>query len=297
LAAPGVRCDLLLADAGLAGLDGVLAAARALPACRLALLTNLTESDPSLTPAGADAVLVKPATRAGMAALLLQLFAPERPGGGQRPAAPQFPGVRILLVEDHPINQEIAVALLQACAIEVELAVNGRDAIDCLRADDAARRYQLVFMDLHMPELDGHAATLQLRQDPRLAALPIIAMTANALPEEWQRCKREGFNDRISKPLIPAALHRLLQQYLPASGHAVAGARAASVAMALPDTVPGLDLAQARASVNGNEALLLKVLRWFRRDEQDCAARIRAALERGDHAAALRHAHALRGLA
>ena len=247
-------------------------------------------------PAGADAVLVKPATRAGMVALLMQLFAPERRArGSQRPAAPQFPGTRVLLVEDHPINQEIAVALLRACAIQVDLAANGRDAVERLLSADTAQRYQLVFMDLHMPELDGHAATLRLRQDARLAALPIIAMTANALPEDWQRCKGEGFNDRISKPLIPAVLHRLLQQYLPAGGQA--GAAAAPLAAPLPDMVPGLDLAQARASVNGNEALLLKVLRWFRRDERDCAVRIRAALERDEHAAAQRHAHALRGLA
>jgi len=295
----GAGYDLLLADAGLPGLRQLQAAARATAACKLALLTNLTESDPApaLPADGADAVLVKPATRAGMAELLLQLFAPEhRLGGARRPAPPQFPGVRILLVEDHPINQEIAVALLQACAIQVDLAGNGREAIARLQAADAAQRYQLVFMDLHMPELDGHAATLQLRQDARLAALPIIAMTANAQAEEWQRCQRAGFNDRISKPLIPAVLYRLLAQYLPAGGQP-GRQRAIGAAAVLPAVVAGLDLARARSGVNDNDALLLKVLRWFRRDEHDCAIRIRAALERQDHALALRHAHALRGLA
>ncbi len=205
--------------------------------------------------------------------------------------APQFGGARVLLVEDNDINQEIAVGLLGACGIEVDVAANGRDAIERLQG----RRYELVFMDLHMPELDGHAATVRLRRDARFDALPIIAMTANAMPEERRRCQEEGFNDHISKPLIPAELHRMLQQYL-APGAQERRPRAPA-AGALPAIVPGLDLACARRGVNGDEALLLKVLRLFRRDQHDCAARIRAAVARHDLGTAVRHAHSLRGLA
>ncbi|USX17258.1 ATP-binding protein [Oxalobacteraceae bacterium OTU3CAMAD1] len=220
------------------------------------------------------------------------------PAPGQRACIPQFKGTRVLLVEDNDINQEIAVGLLGACGIEVDLAVNGREAIDLLQAAGMERYYQLVFMDLHMPELDGHAATMRLRGDARFDALPIIAMTANAMPEQRQRCMEEGFNDHLSKPLIPAELHRMLHQYLPAATAGRPGGGAAGApAVALPDSLPGLDMACARRGVDGDEALLLKVLRLFRRDERDCAGRIRAAVARGDYHAAGRHAHSLRGVA
>nr|WP_315213406.1 two-component regulator propeller domain-containing protein [uncultured Duganella sp.] len=213
---------------------------------------------------------------------------------------PQFPGARVLLVEDNHVNQEIAVGLLGACGIEVDLAVNGRESIELLEGRQAAgigRGYQLVFMDLHMPELDGHAATVRLRRDARFDALPIIALTANAMPEQRQRCLDEGFNDHISKPLIPAELHRMLRRHLPAAMENRTRGEAGVPAGTLPDTLPGLDMACARRGVDSDEALLLKVLRVFRRDERDCAARIGEAVARRDHGAVVRHAHSLRGVA
>ncbi|MCU6502672.1 response regulator, partial [Rugamonas sp. A1-17] len=171
----------------------------------------------------------------------------------------------------------------------------------------AAQRYQLVFMDLHMPVLDGHAATLQLRQDRRFDRLPIIALTANAMADQWRRCQREGFDDRLSKPVIPAELYRMLQHYLPVGLRAAwdeggdeggdEGEDAGAAPAALPAGVPGLDLAAARQAVNGDEALLLKVLRLFRHEERHGAGRIRAAIGRRDYEEAARHAHTLRGLA
>ncbi|MBP1202881.1 signal transduction histidine kinase/HPt (histidine-containing phosphotransfer) domain-containing protein/sugar lactone lactonase YvrE [Duganella sp. 1411] len=225
------------------------------------------------------------------------LAPPPHGAPGQWSHAPRFGGARVLLVEDNDINQEIAVGLLNACGIEVDVAPNGRAAVERLLAA-AGGRYQLVFMDLHMPELDGHAATARLRRDARFDALPIIAMTANAMPEERRRCAEEGFNDHISKPLIPAELHRLLQQYLAPLMKDLPGEHGAGLAGgALPAGVPGLDLASALRAVNGDQALLLKVLRLFQRDEHDRVARIRAALAEGDHGAAVRHAHSLRAVA
>jgi signal transduction histidine kinase/ligand-binding sensor domain-containing protein/CheY-like chemotaxis protein/HPt (histidine-containing phosphotransfer) domain-containing protein len=301
----GPRFDLLLADAALPGLSGPellrQAAARQSPQPKVALLTGTGEDESAgaAQGAGGDAWLVKPVTRASLSDALLQLFAPELRGStpGQRLAVPQFSGARILLAEDNLINQEITVGLLEACGIEVDVVMNGREAIDRLLAADA-HYYHLVFMDLHMPELDGHAATIRLRQIQRFAALPIVALTANAMPEERLRCKQEGFADLINKPLIPGDLHRMLEQYLPARSHAGGRARnRRAPTPALPDSVPGLDMARARLAVNGNDALLLKVLRLFRREQHDGATRIRAALALQDHSGALRHAHTLRGLA
>jgi signal transduction histidine kinase/ligand-binding sensor domain-containing protein/CheY-like chemotaxis protein/HPt (histidine-containing phosphotransfer) domain-containing protein len=210
---------------------------------------------------------------------------------------PRFEGVRILLTEDNDINQQIAIELLTRCNIEVEVAANGRLALECLQAH-APDYYQLVFMDLQMPEMDGHAATRRIRADARYAALPVIAMTASAMYEERQRCKDEGFNDHISKPLIPAELYRMLGQRLSAFLDAdQPPPDGAGHVLALPAVLPGIDLVRARASVDGNEALLSKLLRSFATGQRDTAHRIATALRQQDIAGAVRHAHTLRGLA
>nr|WP_301549493.1 response regulator [Duganella sp. BJB1802] len=201
------------------------------------------------------------------------------------------------MAEDNQVNREIAVGLLEACGIQVDLAHDGREALERLGAADAAQRYQLVFMDLHMPVLDGHAATLELRQDRRFDRLPIIALTANAMADQWRRCQREGFDDRLSKPVIPAELYRMLQHYLPVGLRAAwdGGGDGGAAPAALPASVPGLDLAAARQGVNGDEALLLKVLRLFCHEERHGAGRIRAAIGRRDYEEAARHARRCAG--
>ncbi|NVM77545.1 signal transduction histidine kinase/CheY-like chemotaxis protein/ligand-binding sensor domain-containing protein/HPt (histidine-containing phosphotransfer) domain-containing protein [Duganella sp. SG902] len=266
---------------------------------RFALLTaGATQAaDEAALAAGVDAMLAKPVTRGSLLATLTRLFAPAPADDGAREAVPQFKGARVLLAEDNAINQEIAVGMLRACGIEVEVAGSGRIAIERLRAADAPRRYQLVLLDLHMPEIDGHTVALRLRADRRFDALPIIAVTANVLPDERRRCKEAGFNDHLGKPLMPAELYRVLARYLPAATHTAPRGPGAEATPALPDEVAGLDLAHARKSVNGDDALLLKVLRMFLRDERDCGARLRAALAAADHEAAERHAHSLRAVA
>nr|WP_229264309.1 two-component regulator propeller domain-containing protein [Duganella sp. 1411] len=296
--------DLVLADTDLLlGGTDLMLGGTALPAPaadagrpRRALLASAAEDEARAGPV--DACLVKPVTRAALADTLLRLFAPGRRRGdpGQPPRAPRFDGARVLLVEDNAINQEIALGLLRACGVEVDLAANGREAVERLAQAGAAGRYQLVLMDLHMPELDGYAATVRLRGDARLDALPIIAMTASVMPAERQRCRDDGFDDHLGKPLIPAELYALLGRYLPAAA-VPSRRRAPAPPEGVADPDPDLDLAVARHGVDGNEALLWKVLRMFRDDEHDRVARIRAALGRGEHGAAERHAHSLRGLA
>ena len=210
---------------------------------------------------------------------------------------PRFDGARVLLTEDNAINQQIAVELLTRCNIEVDVTANGRLALECLQAH-APDYYQLVFMDLQMPEMDGHAATRHIRADARYAALPVIAMTASAMYEERQRCKEEGFNDHISKPLIPADLYRMLAQRLSAFRSPDQPLPpGAGRAPGLPAALPGVDLVRARASVNGNDGLLSKLLRSFAEGQRDAAHRIEAALQQHDIDSATRHAHTLRGLA
>jgi CheY-like chemotaxis protein len=134
-----------------------------------------------------------------------------------RQMAKTLAGARILLVEDNPINREVAQELLRRNGLVVDIATNGREAVDAVNA--ASRAYDAVLMDVSMPVLDGYAATRELRADQRHHALPIIAMTAYALEEEAQRCRDAGMNDFIAKPFrIDTLLDVLLKHVRPYPG-------------------------------------------------------------------------------
>ena len=112
-------------------------------------------------------------------------------------------GIRVLLVEDNEMNQQVATELLESAGAIVTIANHGGEAVKILTEGDQAPPFDVVFMDLQMPEMDGFTATKLLRRDPRLKKFPIIAMTAHALVEERQRCLDAGMNDHVSKPIDP----------------------------------------------------------------------------------------------
>jgi two-component system sensor histidine kinase/response regulator len=131
---------------------------------------------------------------------------------GSEDAAP-LAGLTLLLVDDHPAFRQVAEALLGQAGAEVLLAGHGAEALECL----AAQSVDAVLMDIQMPVMDGLAATRTIRERPEWAGLPVIAMTANARPEERERCLDAGMTDAIGKPFDPVVLIELILQRVGAS--------------------------------------------------------------------------------
>ncbi len=121
-------------------------------------------------------------------------------------------GVRLLLVEDNLVNQKVVLAMLRKRGYQIEIANDGREALDKL--DTAAPPYDLVLMDVQMPVLDGLETTRVLRRDPRWERLPVLAMTAHAMTGDREKCLEAGMNGYISKPVQPAPLITTLERHL-----------------------------------------------------------------------------------
>ncbi|MDH1631337.1 response regulator [Pseudomonas mosselii] len=121
---------------------------------------------------------------------------------------------RILLVEDNPVNQLVAKGMLGKLGCQVQVAAHGQEALDCLEQGS----FDLVLMDCNMPVMDGYEASRRIRQSSRWPELPIVALTANAMPEERERCRAAGMNDYLSKPFRREELLALIEHWVPVSG-------------------------------------------------------------------------------
>jgi len=224
------------------------------------------------------------------------LVVPEEAGAAPAELA-ALRGARVLLAEDNELNRQVASELLGEAGLIVDAAFDGRQAVDMVRAGD----YDLVLMDMQMPELDGLSATRELRQDPRLADLPIVAMTANAMEADRQRCAEAGMNGFVAKPIEPEALWRELLRWVkpgPREGASPAPKAAeANVQGQLPKGIEGVDMAAGLRRVLGKADRYLALLRGFVTSQPDAAARIRQAIAAEDLLTAEREAHTLKGLA
>jgi len=264
-----------------------------------------------------EGFLVKPVTKSMIVDTLVNVFAHEGEAAtvtANGEQAMRLRGARILLTEDNDINQQIAIELLEGTGATVTVANNGREALDLLSNGPQPPPFDVVLMDLQMPEMDGYQATAKLRSDARFAALPIIAMTAHATIEEKQRCLAAGMNDHISKPIDPSALFETVARYYrsaPGTSASVppnaktsdpvvktAGTPVESRAdnMEIP-TVEGLNSAEGLLRVAGNRKLYLKLLRQFSVQQSDAPVQITELLKAGDRHAAERTAHTVKGVA
>jgi two-component system sensor histidine kinase/response regulator len=250
-----------------------------------------------------DGFLVKPVTKSMIVDTLVNVFATS--GDTATTGAVQTTrllGARILLAEDNEINQQIATELLEGVGATVKVATTGREAVEILWNGPHPPPFDIVLMDLQMPEMDGYQATAKLRSSVRFTALPIVAMTAHATIEERQRCLAAGMNDHIAKPIDPDNLFETVERfYKPVKTvDTDAEPKRSAVRSDGADEMPsiaGLDTKGGLVRVGGNGALYLKLLRQFVEQQGPTVTQVRDALVKGDVALAERLAHSLKGVA
>jgi two-component system sensor histidine kinase/response regulator len=306
----------VLLDWQMSGLDGVQTA-KAIQALALATHPQLAivtaharhELRQQATLLGITHILSKPVSPSLLFEILLDLANLEPEDGPEegtpvrarvnRSALSSIYGARVLLVEDNELNQQVASELLTGIGLHVDLAGDGQQGLDLL---DSGRPYDLVLMDMQMPVLTGLQATEAIRADGRFPDLPIIAMTANVMSEDRQRCEQAGMNDFIGKPIEPDVLWSTLLRWIAprqtdakaANGYTLPPQSESAVEA---PRIAGLDTAAGLRRVLGNLTTYYKMLQTFVRDQAALPLRLETALTTGDHTDAQALLHTLRGVA
>ncbi len=201
----------------------------------------------------------------------------------------------VLLVEDNLINQQVAQELLAGMGLQVTTVNNGVQAIETLAHND----FDLVLMDLQMPEMDGYEATRQIRADDRYQELPVIAMTAHAMADEREQCLAAGMNEHVPKPIDPAHLYNVLSRWLkPATDQSPPhlASRPEDSGIDFPESLPGIDLHWGLERVGGNRQLFYNLLKEFVTNHSQDFVSLEADLKRGEFDNAKRTLHTLQGV-
>lgn len=201
-------------------------------------------------------------------------------------------GARILLAEDHPVNQNLTREILHQAGCSVEIAEDGQKTVTAVR--ERGDSFDAILMDVQMPVMDGFEATRRIRNELGRLDLPIIAMTAKVLGDERQRCLEVGMDDYVPKPIhipnIYAALLRWIEPHnqIPgsAAGSPLPGNGDAQPADAegdqLPDRIPAIDIKSGLSRAMGNKALYVQLLAQFARGNETLGKDVAAAIARGD---------------
>ncbi|WP_246296945.1 response regulator [Allochromatium humboldtianum] len=258
---------------------------------------------------GVAGFLTKPVTPSTLLDTIMQAIGREvsnltRAAGRQEEsseAIASLRGAHVLLVEDNELNQELALELLTSNGVSVEIAANGREALERLAGES---RFDGVLMDCQMPVMDGYTATRAIRARPELAGLPVIAMTANVMSGDREKALAAGMNDHIGKPINVREMFTTMAKWIrPAQPNAAPVAVEAgstvdvdSEAGALPE-LPGIDVQAGLAISQNDQRLYRKLLRRFRDSEGDFGKRFATARRNFDPEAATRYAHTLKGVA
>ncbi len=306
--------QLVLLDWKMPGLDGVETARQLfsrrgsgpLPTLIMVTAYGKDEARQAAEDVAINGFLNKPVTPSGLLDSILVCMGKQRLSLQSRhetddlkTITASLAGARILLVEDNPINQELALELLLRHGLLVEVANNGQQALERLQQQN----FDGVLMDCQMPVMDGYEATRQIRNQPQWADLPILAMTANAMVGDRDKVLAVGMNDHISKPINVRNMFEIMAKWIaPVEGtnlaeQPVAGSDTRhSSAPELPQ-LPGFDTAIGLHSTQGDLQLYRRLLQRFAHEYENFAEQVTAALDSADWELAHRLAHTLKGLA
>jgi PAS domain S-box-containing protein len=212
---------------------------------------------------------------------------------------------RILLVEDNDINQQVAMEILKGNDLTVDLAVNGKEAVEAVKQT----HYDAVLMDVQMPVMDGYTATREIRRDYSAEQLPIIAMTAHAMAGDEEKSLKAGMNGHVTKPIDPDHLFATLVKWIQPIEKRTEGLKPDAAneppeseqqilrEQAFPESLPGFDLPEGLKRLMGNKDLYRKLLLDFASKYKDTAKEIRKAMDAKDLTSIQSLVHKLKGLA
>ena len=277
----------------------------ALPLCKklpaIAMVTeqgfaenNLKDSQHEI-----ECSLLKPISPTLLLAAIQQILLPEEQRTREQTmvqarTAIAFTDVRILLVEDNILNQQVGIELLEGVGIEVDIANNGQEAVILVQQNC----YDAVLMDIQMPIMDGHQATKAIRKEFSTVQLPIIAMTANAMAKDKEKAMQSGMNGHIAKPVDPETLYSTLQQLIGQGSYYYvdeASTKSTNEKVDATEELPGFDLQAGLARFNYKKASMFNALRNFHRDHQFRAQQLSALIDQGKFDEAANIAHTLCG--
>ena len=300
--------SLVLMDWCMPGMDGIEATEKirgelSLPRLPMVIMVTAYDRDKVMDramQAGVSSLLIKPVCESLLFNTIMEVLGyPEQIKDPGKRAAPQevpydFSGLRLLLVEDSPLNQQVALEILEETGMAVTVAHNGAEAVEKVM-QAAANPYDAVLMDLQMPVMDGFEATRRIRE--RFKELPVIALTAHAIQSDREKCLAAGMNDYITKPIDASDLLRAVAHWVlrpdSAAGASPEPARDAAKTE-LPEQLDGVDIRKALARLNGKEDTYRRIVASFADENADILERIRGSLERGDCGETERLAHTLK---
>jgi CheY-like chemotaxis protein len=291
--AGGRPFQLVLLDAHMPDLDGfdvagAIAAREDLAGATIMMLTSDGHyGDASrCRELGIAAYLTKPVRQADLFDAICRVV-DGRPQAGAVQPAPALVGLPVraldvLLAEDNVVNQRVAVGLLAKRGHRVQVAANGREALEAIER----QRFDVVLMDVQMPEMGGLEATAQIRAREREGGqhLRIVAMTAHAMAGDRERCLAAGMDNYLAKPIDPRSLFAVVED-------------AAADAVSKPTPPPRFDRAALVERLGGDEALLADLIRIFVDDAPPRLSALKAALDARDFTRLRAEAHALKGSA
>ena len=303
---------LVIMDVLLPGMDGITAskiikADKRIPAPPIIVISatgNDAEIKRSLE-AGVESYLIKPIKQSLLFDTTMEVFGYKKKEESAHTSNDPFQGheflknAHVLLVEDNPINQMVATEILEKESVIVDTANSGLSAIEAIKK----KSYDLVLMDVQMPEMDGLEATRLIRSDRNYIALPIIAMTANAMMGDREKCIDAGMNDYVTKPIDTHDLFKTMSKWLKRTQKKEDIDTTSSQSEVkltedeLPKTLPGIDMESGLKRIGGNKKLFKKILLEFKKTYEFVVTEIKDAYVAKDTELLARTVHTLKGVA